>query len=140
MVQTDGLSRKCHLFKHDVSFCFTFNEKCIFCCLLRYSKLKERKNMHPFKYYVFYNALLFLHLKSIHGYRQRHELFHHSFKFSGASVWNSLPVNIQNASNVKQFKRLYLRWFRNNVYLLFQCRLPNRISAIWFVLPIPRTI
>ena len=42
-----------------------------------------------------------------------------SFTFSGASVWNSLPVNIQNASNIKQFKSLYLRWFRNSATYLY---------------------
>ena len=94
MVQTDGLSRKCHLFKHDVSFCFTFNEKCIFCCLLRYSKLKERKNMHPFKYYVFYNALLFLHLKSIHGYfgLPQHNICTHPDKDMN---YSTIPLNFQ---------------------------------------------
>ena len=38
--------------------------------------------------------------------RPRHELFRHSFTFSGASVWNSLPANTQNAYKVKQFKCL----------------------------------
>ena len=46
--------------------------------------------------------------------RPRHELFRHPFRFAGASVWNSLPVDTQNASGVKQFKSLYLRWFRNS--------------------------
>ena len=46
-----------------------------------------------------------------HSYthKPRHELFHHSLTCYGASVWNTLPVNIQNASNVKQFKSLYLK-------------------------------
>ena len=50
-----------------------------------------------------------------HSYtpRPRHELFHHSLTCYGASVWNTLPVNTQNASNVKQFKSLYLRWSHN---------------------------
>ena len=51
--------------------------------------------------------------------RPRHELFRHSFTFSGDSAWNSLPVNIQNTSNVKQFKSLYLRWFRNSATYLY---------------------
>ena len=44
--------------------------------------------------------------------RPRHEIFRTSCTCSGASVWSSLPVNIQNASNVKQFKSLYLRLFK----------------------------
>jgi len=35
--------------------------------------------------------------------RPRHELFRHSLTFSGASVWNSLPVNIQNANHIAMF-------------------------------------
>jgi len=61
--------------------------------------------------------------------RPRHELFHHSFLCSGASVWNALPVNIQNASNVKQFKRLYLRWFRNSARYLYYAML-HRLKKI----------
>ena len=52
--------------------------------------------------------LLLLHLKSIHGYfgLPQHIICTHPdqdmnyppfITFSGASVWNSLPVNIQNA-------------------------------------------
>ena len=63
--------------------------------------------------------------------RPRRELFRHSFTCSGASVWNAPPVNIQNASNIKQFKRLYLRWFRNSANLYYA--MLHRLQKIYNV-------
>ena len=75
----------------------------------------------------------------LYTHRPRHEIFRHSFTFSGASVWNPLPVNIQNA--VKPFKSLYLRWFRFDfvhVYLAFAA---NHIAmfygTVYFILHWP---
>ena len=52
--------------------------------------------------------------------------------FQGASVWNSLPVNIQKGSDVKQFKSLYWRWFRNSARYLYYAKL-HRLQKIYNV-------
>ena len=38
------------------------------------------------------------------------ELFRKSFVYSGSLIWNSLPLHVQNARSVNQFKALYLKW------------------------------
>ena len=37
------------------------------------------------------------------------ELFHKSFMYSGAAIWNSLPLRVKNATSVNTFKCLYLK-------------------------------
>ena len=36
------------------------------------------------------------------------ELFSKSFVYSGAAIWNSLPLHVKNATSVNTFKSLYL--------------------------------
>ena len=38
------------------------------------------------------------------------ELFRKSFMYSGAAIWNSLPLHVKNATSVNTFKCLYLKW------------------------------
>ena len=42
------------------------------------------------------------------------EIFQNSFIFPGTSIWNSIPEYIKTAPSVKQFKSLYLRWFKQS--------------------------
>jgi len=42
------------------------------------------------------------------------ELFRKSFMYSGAAIWNSLPLHVKNANSVNTFKCLYLKWKRLN--------------------------
>ena len=42
------------------------------------------------------------------------ELFRKSFMYSGAAIWNSLPLHVKNATSVNTFKCLYLKWKRLN--------------------------
>ena len=37
------------------------------------------------------------------------ELFRKSFMYSGAAIWNSLPLHVKNATSVNTFKSLYLK-------------------------------
>ena len=48
------------------------------------------------------------------------ELFHKSFMYSGAAIWNSLPLHVKNAT----FKCLYLKWKRLNDFELLVILLP----------------
>ena len=41
------------------------------------------------------------------------ELFRKSFMYSGAAIWNSLPLHVKNAA-FNTFKCLYLKWKRLN--------------------------
>ena len=38
------------------------------------------------------------------------EFFRQSFVYSGSSIWNELPKDIQNAKSLNKFKTLYLKW------------------------------
>ena len=38
------------------------------------------------------------------------ELFRKSFMYSGAAIWNSLPIHVKHATSVNTFKCLYLKW------------------------------
>jgi len=42
------------------------------------------------------------------------ELFRKSFMYSGAAIWNSLPLHVKNATSVNTFICLYLKWKRLN--------------------------
>ena len=42
------------------------------------------------------------------------ELFRKSFMYSGAAIWNSLPLHVRNSTSVNTFKYLYLKWKRLN--------------------------
>ena len=42
------------------------------------------------------------------------ELFRKSFMYSGAAIWNSLPLHVKNATSVNTFNCLYLKWKRLN--------------------------
>ena len=42
------------------------------------------------------------------------ELFLKSFVYSGAAIWNSLPLHVKNATSVNTFKCLYQKWKRLN--------------------------
>ena len=42
------------------------------------------------------------------------ELFRKSFMYSGAVIWNSLPIHVKNATSINTFKSLYLKWKRLN--------------------------
>ena len=39
------------------------------------------------------------------------ELFRSSFRYKGATLWNTLPSHIKDAPNVDRFKCLYKKWF-----------------------------
>ena len=39
------------------------------------------------------------------------ELFRNSFRYKGATLWNSLPSHIKDASDIDRFKCLYKKWF-----------------------------
>ena len=43
--------------------------------------------------------------------RPRTELFRKSFKYSGANIWNSLPIHIRNSDSVTNFKSSYVQWY-----------------------------
>ena len=38
------------------------------------------------------------------------ELFRKSFMYSGAAIWNPLPLHVKHATSVTTFKSLYLKW------------------------------
>ena len=38
------------------------------------------------------------------------KIYRNTFVFSGSSIWNSLPLYIQNSNSVQHFKSQYLRW------------------------------
>ena len=42
------------------------------------------------------------------------KFFRKSFMYSGAAIWNSLPLHVTNATSVNTFKCLYLKWKRLN--------------------------
>ena len=44
--------------------------------------------------------------------RPNKDLYRNSFAFSGSSIWNSLPLTLKQSSSIAQFKRLYLKWFK----------------------------
>ena len=46
--------------------------------------------------------------------KPKSELFSKSFMYSGAAIWNSLPLLVKNATSVNTFKCLYLKWKRLN--------------------------
>ena len=39
------------------------------------------------------------------------ELFRNSFRYKGATLWNSLPSHIKDAPDIYRFKCLYKKWF-----------------------------
>ena len=38
------------------------------------------------------------------------ETFRNSLAYSGAKIWNSLPVNVKSAKSIEQFKDRYIQW------------------------------
>ena len=44
----------------------------------------------------------------------RQNLTTNLFMYSGAAIWNSLPLHVKNATSVNTFKCLYLKWKRLN--------------------------
>ena len=64
-----------------------------------------------------------LHLRFIQDYsghiqlytpRPNTELFRNSFIFSGTSIWNSIHEYTKTEPSVKNFKYLYLRWYKQS--------------------------
>lgn len=45
--------------------------------------------------------------------RPNTELFRKSFSYSGSFLWNNLPTYVRNANSLAQFKRLYIKWLKN---------------------------
>ena len=45
--------------------------------------------------------------------KPRTEFFRKSFVSSGTNIWNCLPYYVKNATNINQFKSLYLRWIKS---------------------------
>ena len=41
------------------------------------------------------------------------EFFRKSFSYSGASIWNEIPLHIRQAENINSFKRQFLQWKQN---------------------------
>ena len=86
--------------------------------------------------------LLLLHLKSIHGYvcLPQHTICTHPdqdmnyspFIYILRGFCLEFGENIQNASNVKKFKSLYLRWFRHSATYLYYAML-HRLRKIYNV-------
>ena len=60
------------------------------------------------------------------------ELFGKSFMYSGAAIWNSLPLHVKNATSVNTFKCLYLTWKRLNDHGIISNTTANLI--LYFVL------
>ena len=61
------------------------------------------------------------------------ELFRKSFMYSGAAIWNSLPLHVKNATSVNTSKSLYLKWKRLNGHWippLSYSHISNYISCI----------
>ena len=50
------------------------------------------------------------------------ELFRKSFMYSGAAIWNYLPLQVINATSVNTFKSLYLKWKRPFNYQYYYCQ------------------
>ena len=38
------------------------------------------------------------------------ESFRNSFAYSGAKIWNSIPLNVKSAKTIEQFKHRYIQW------------------------------
>ena len=60
------------------------------------------------------------------------ELFHKSFMYSGAAIWNSLPLHVKHATSVNTFKCLYLKWKRLNDHCIISNTTANLI--LYFVM------
>ena len=60
------------------------------------------------------------------------ELFRKSFMYSGAAIWNSLPLHVKNATSADTFKCLYLKWKRLNDHLIISNTTANLI--LYFVM------
>ena len=61
------------------------------------------------------------------------ELFHKSFMYSGAAIWNSLPLHVKNAISVNTFKSLYLKLKRLNGHWIISIATANLILYFyWF--------
>ena len=58
--------------------------------------------------------------------------FRKSFMYSGAAIWNSLPLLVKNATSVNTFKYLYLKWKRLNGHWIISITTANLI--LYFVL------
>ncbi len=46
--------------------------------------------------------------KKLYVPKPKTELYRKCFAYSGAKVWNSLPLSVKNATSVNEFKHLYL--------------------------------
>ena len=42
--------------------------------------------------------------------RPNKEIFRKSLDYSGAKLWNDIPLNISNAKTIKEFHISYLKW------------------------------
>ena len=60
------------------------------------------------------------------------ELFRKSFMYSGAAIWNYLPLHVKNATSVNTFKCLYLKWKRLNDHCIISNTTANLI--LYFVM------
>ena len=58
--------------------------------------------------------------------------FRNSFMYSGAAIWNSLPLHVKNATSVNTFKSLYLKWKRYNDHRIISNTTANLI--LYFVM------
>ena len=59
------------------------------------------------------------------------KLFRKSFIYSGAAIWNSLPLHGINATLVNTFKSLYLKWKRLNDHWIISNITANLILYIY---------
>ena len=42
--------------------------------------------------------------------KPKFETFRNSLAYSGAKIWNSIPVNVKSAKSIEQFKDRYIQW------------------------------
>ena len=49
----------------------------------------------------------------LYSSKPRSELYKRSFKYSGVSIWNNVPVHVQHSPSVNVFKARYLKWVQH---------------------------
>ncbi len=52
--------------------------------------------------------------QSIHVPRPRTEMFKGSLTYSGAIIWNSIPINVRNSCSVRSFTNQCVKWLKDN--------------------------
>ena len=62
----------------------------------------------------------------------RQNLTAKSFMYSGAAIWNYLPLHVKTATSVNTFKCLYLKWKRLNDHCIINITTANLI--LYFVM------